>query len=609
VFENMRDSIFKQKDEIEEKRKDVLTNILSLSQSIKQIDDDILSLTKEINSINSKIVNVKQDLKKNEDKISQINEQIEKTSEVIIEYLVYLYKKSNAIYSEWEIDNLKAALLSNENLDEVLWDLYYKELISLAWKNLIDKHKKLIFSLYVEQKDLEEKQKKLSQLRNDSIIKKKSLWDKKEFKEKMLEISKWEDAVYRKYINDKLDAERELRIKSYKEKLRFSEISKDILEKSWCKYVDLWKIPESESWLSWQCLELNKMLYSESKLLSFPTNTQNILSWPVAPIRWVSAYFKDPEYEKTIWMEHTWIDIPESQWKDIVAPADWYVVYINPPVDKWYAYMALKHSNWFVTVYGHISEVYPNITKYSFVKKWDAFAKVWWSTWTNWAWLMTTWSHLHFEVWKDQNLRDPFEFLNIAWLNYNTLSDKHRLKFYTDYKEVTWNDFDLSKVSNARVLKLEWNNEIERQKSLLSKYARSDFNNRDMWVEEALNANIDPTFMMCIWLAESGLWRSMKTPYNVWNIWNTDSGATTTFSNPREWVYRMWKTLNNKYLKNITSMALLSGAGREVVWAAKCGAWSSCYATDRNHWHGNVQRCLTYVKWIYIADDWNFRLK
>jgi hypothetical protein len=39
---------------------------------------------------------------------------------------------------------------------------------------------------------------------------------------------------------------------------------------------------------------------------------------------------------------------------------------------------------------------------------------------------------------------------------------------------------------------------MERQKSLLSKYARSDFNDWSLWVSEAINAKLDPTFLMCI---------------------------------------------------------------------------------------------------------------
>jgi hypothetical protein len=40
-----------------------------------------------------------------------------------------------------------------------------------------------------------------------------------------------------------------------------------------------------------------------------------------------------------------------------------------------------------------------------------------------------------------------------------------------------------------------------------------------LWVEESLDANLDPSFVMCIWLAETWLGKNLKTPYNVWNVW------------------------------------------------------------------------------------------
>jgi hypothetical protein len=39
---------------------------------------------------------------------------------------------------------------------------------------------------------------------------------------------------------------------------------------------------------------------------------------------------------------------------------------------------------------------------------------------------------------------------------------------------------------------------VERQKDLLAKYATREFNNWDMWVEESVDASIDPSFLMCI---------------------------------------------------------------------------------------------------------------
>ncbi len=50
-----------------------------------------------------------------------------------------------------------------------------------------------------------------------------------------------------------------------------------------------------------------------------------------------------------------------------------YVSFINEPVEGGYGYMAIKHPNGFLTVYGHISEVL--VPKYTYLKAGEVFAK------------------------------------------------------------------------------------------------------------------------------------------------------------------------------------------------------------------------------------------
>jgi hypothetical protein len=120
-----------------------------------------------------------------------------------------------------------------------------------------------------------------------------------------------------------------------------------------------------------------------------------------------------------------------------------------------------------------------------------------------------------------------------------------------------------------------------------------------MWVDESLIWNIDPTFVMCIWLAESWLWKYLKTPYNVWNVWNTDSWAVSTFENARTWIYYMIKTLNNEYLWKYNEIKDLSRYGNKD--------WN-IYASSPDHWHNNIITCMSHIKWRYIPDDYNFRI-
>jgi hypothetical protein len=106
---------------------------------------------------------------------------------------------------------------------------------------------------------------------------------------------------------------------------------------------------------------------------------------------------------------------------------------------------------------------------------------------------------------------------------------------------------------------------------------------------------------MCIWLAETSLWKYLKTPYNIWNVWNTDSWATKTFESAKEWLYRMLQTLNNKYLWQYNEIRHLSR-----YWNYDLS--KPIYASSPENWHKNIITCMSHLKWDYVPDNYNFRL-
>jgi hypothetical protein len=163
--------------------------------------------------------------------------------------------------------------------------------------------------------------------------------------------------------------------------------------------------------------------------------------------------------------------------------------------------------------------------------------------------------------------------------------------------------------SNSKSFVLEWKNEIERQKYLINNYAAEWFRDWQLWVNESLDGWIDPSFVMCIWLAESWLWKSLSSAYNVWNVWNNDRGDRRNLSSPKEWIASIIYALNNKYLINYNDLAHLSWWWREENYFPACWATPTeyCYATDTKYWHNNMKRCLSHLKWVYILDSYNFR--
>jgi hypothetical protein len=81
-------------------------------------------------------------------------------------------------------------LLNNDDISDIINDLYFKSIIQITGQELINSHKKLVSQLYIKKLDLEKSEKELKQIRKIEIIDRKVLNDKKEFKERLLKVSK-----------------------------------------------------------------------------------------------------------------------------------------------------------------------------------------------------------------------------------------------------------------------------------------------------------------------------------------------------------------------------------------------------------------------------------
>lgn len=598
IYNNIWESVRSKREYLEAQNEKVVNRINSLEESIKELNLDISNMVEEVANINAQVVDTKSKIEGNKQTISLLKKRIVESTDILMEYLVYLYKKWEFVSSWNDIDNFKSILLSGENIDDLVNDLYFKSIIQVTGKQLIDKHRKFVSQLYVKKLELEKDEENLKILRKQWILEKNILDDKRASKERLLVVTKWREDLYEKYIKEKLEVERDIKLKELREQIKLNNTKKQLLEKYGCEFIDLVTQETEFSTLSQECQNINRIIYAESRLSWVPAGN-NPLDWPIPPYRWISSFYRDAEYKRQFWTNHDAIDVVAPQGTGIKAPMDGYVIFIQPPLNSWYAYVAIKHTDGLVTLYGHINTI--DVELYEYVKKWQIFAETGWEYGTNGAWLLTTWPHLHFVVYENEEYVDPLEYLDISYLAYGWVPSRYEQKYLSDFRTRKWFEYTKTRTDSGNTFRIEWEWEVERQKFLLSTYAVGSFNNWDIWVEESVAWGVDPTFMMCVWLAETTLWKYLKTSYNIGNVWNTDSWSTYSFSNAREWIHWMTKTFNNQYLSQYSEIRELSRYGN-------ANPDKPIYASSDFNWHNNIIKCMSHVKWKYVPDDYNFRI-
>lgn len=184
--------------------------------------------------------------------------------------------------------------------------------------------------------------------------------------------------------------ERELRLLER----RYDEVSESrarllALEKDHAQY-------ERELQESYQAVAASKPRFFAPRLLKRPLSTERYaLSWPVPPLRGISAGYMDEAYRKRFRMDHTAIDIPAPQGTEIQAPADGVVLEVH---DRGYGYstVLLKHGSGLQTLFGHVREIL--VGEGQHVSRGEVIALSGGRPGSRGAGLLTTGPHVHFEV-------------------------------------------------------------------------------------------------------------------------------------------------------------------------------------------------------------------
>lgn len=574
-------------------KKNAVTSIrLSLENTLQSLDTSIKSMEQSVIDTQGAIAQKQLKIQELQATALALRVKVREHRKVILSYLANLYSEGNLVFDDaGSVDVVKGMVLTDNDSDYTLSEITYKTLVIQLGQKFVDEYRTLVRDLYTNGLAVQEEQENLKQVKSQLELQKKNLESQKVEREKILEVTKWQESLYIQYIAAQQQAQNQIENAWKDANERYQDSFESLMSKYNCeKKTD-------DAPMTADCIRVKQFFANEKELAktAFQEGTSNILDWPVTKRR-LSAYFRDPSYYAVLHSHHDAIDIPMEQGSEVRSPADWYVYYVLEPTPGGYSYMAIKHRDGLVTVYGHLSEVVAK--KFQFVRRGEVIAKTWGAVGTPGAGPMTSGPHLHFELWKNQEPVDPLRYMTLADMDYSELPSFYQDKFITDIVERSGITADTSKYQRKFVIK--WDTETDRQKYLLNMYATKDFQNWQMWVDIGLSDKIDPSFLMCVWLAESTLGNHLKTPYNIWNVGNTDDGGTYDFASPTEGIKWMTSTLNNKYLGSYNRVSDLSR------WWNTNGP---IYASSSSGWHGNVIRCLSALKWRFVEDGYEFRLK
>lgn len=548
------------KTKIDEKYSDILN-------TIKTIMKDIADTKKQVEDRLMKIRDFSVKLKKLQEQLDEMKESIDETKAHLSSYTNLLYKINNDYYSDNNnVDDLKlfvkssniAETLSTEDvihsltfkLDELL-DVINKKRMKHAQHSQILNNMKSQYSLEVKEYKIEVES---MQQQKKYVIELFQF-----FKDDKVEL----DSKYQQLTSNKANLQDQIKklLTDKKERLEQTEI------KWWVNVRPLLQSKERDDW-------------------------DKFFTWPLLWVNRITAFFNDQDYQKEFGVLHKWIDIPRPQWTEIYAPANWIVYKVVNQDWPWLNRMIMFHKYWYVTVYIHMNKIFVN--PWDYVSRGQLIWLVWWKPWTRWAWLLTTWPHLHFEIIKNWEYIDPLSIMDLSWVvSKNALKKDYHLKYLKDrYSK----PIDLTKISY-----MKWSTLNERRQNFLNIFASGSFSQLSLWEDAAREYNIDVDMWICIWFSETWLWKhyARNSLYNVGNVGNNDRWDRRWFDSPLAWAKAIYATLNNKYLNKYRSIDQLSR-----YWNAN----GAIYASSPINWQSNMVKCLSVIKWYRVAEEHPFRV-
>lgn len=359
------------KDSLKEQKKEVTSRKYTLQSLLAELDTNITEVTVKIADSEEAIRAKNREIADLLREIVSLQDRIDANKETIMNYLSYIYSKGDGMYSdESSIDLIRTLVFTDGNVSDVLADYHFLSIIEVTGQNFLEERRSLLSNYYIQTQSVKQEKVEVIALKKQMLDQKQQLEDQKTYKQEILERTRGQEALFNEYISDRQEKQGKIEERLMTAMNEYDESFATVADRSGCRVSPKVGIIPLTSDAIDKCQDLDKSYQSEKQLRVFATDEvpPNPLQWPVTP-RYISAYYQDAEYFDAVGSSHDAIDIPIAQGSEIKAPMAGYVYFVNPPTPRGYGYLAIKHPNGFVTIYGHVSEI--QVEKYQIVQAGD----------------------------------------------------------------------------------------------------------------------------------------------------------------------------------------------------------------------------------------------
>ena len=338
------------------------------------------------------------------------------------------------------------------------------------------------------------------------------------------------------------------------------------------------------------CQWMDQYIALEKEMLTNPKNTMQFV-WPVSANNGFGTTFRDQAYYVAHNSHHEGLDIITPSWVPVKALADGYLLIKQYPRGNSPGVVILKHPGGYMSIYVGIApsqqEMFSRVTAGDVIGTTRNYTEE------------SNQNILHVEFFESGKATDILEKLDLSGLAPEKIPARYGWKYIDDLRKAQKpvNISDLQKTIGFFFI--DGATEADRQTNFLATYAADSYKDRNLWVEESLPESVDPTFVMCVGLAESSLGKNLTTDGNVGNVGNTDSGKRQDYDTTRTGIHAISAVVNNAWLGSYTTIDQLSSWGNTT---------GPIYASSHTNWHENVIKCMSALKEQYVWNKANFRL-